>query len=191
MQEGKQAQKAAQAAEFTFYPRSLSATSVCVEAAYTHTRAGAVVEHGAALPRHGTERSRVAGHRVPWLADTRWCLRRGFWKRRLSLWCLSSPGIENNMHRAGMLLQPQVSRGRNGSPSSAMTTSPSSEMAQLTQKSHEIQPANIPEHPSLLSRLTGFKGYIKKTYQTFLDAIPIQPKLKISLDVVTFHRKPD
>lgn len=106
MQEGKQAQKAAQAAEFTFYPRSLSATSVCVEAAYTHTRAGAVVEHGAALPRHGTERSRVAGHRVPWLADTRWCLRRGFWKRRLSLWCLSSPGIENNMHRAGMLLQP-------------------------------------------------------------------------------------
>lgn len=86
---------------------------------------------------------------------------------------------------------PQVSRGRNGSPSSAMTTSPSSEMAQLTQKSHEIQPANIPEHPSLLSRLTGFKGYIKKTYQTFLDAIPIQPKLKISLDVVTFHRKPD
>lgn len=47
--------------------------------------------------------------------------------------------------------------------------------------------ANVPKHPSPLSCLTKFKGYIKKNYQTFLDATAIHPKLKINLDVVTFQ----
>lgn len=65
-----------------------------------------------------------------------------------------------------------------------------SEMFCLTLESQEIQTqfANEPKHPSLLSCLTKFKGYIKKNYQTFLDAIPIRLKLKIrSLAVVTFQ----
>lgn len=64
------------------------------------------------------------------------------------------------------------------------------EIFHLTPKSQEVQTwfANVPKHLSPLSCLTKFKGYIKKNYQTFLDAIPIRPKLKItSLDVVTLQ----
>lgn len=64
------------------------------------------------------------------------------------------------------------------------------EMFCLAPESQEVQTqfANEPKHPSPWSCLTKFKGYIKKNYQTFLDAIPIRPKLKIrSLAVVTFQ----
>lgn len=72
----------------------------------------------------------------------------------------------------------------------AQYTLTNSEMFHLAPESQEIQTqfANEPKHPSLLSCLTKFKSYIKKNYQTFLDAIPIRPKLKIrSLAVVTFQ----
>jgi len=65
-----------------------------------------------------------------------------------------------------------------------------SETFHLAPASQEIQTLlrNVPDHPSPLSCLTKFKGYIKENCQTFLDAIPIRLKLKIrSLDVVTFR----